>query len=70
MADFVAEHHVGESFAPNDAADLAARVVSVLSRHDELTAPLAEGSALLREYSWDSAEEVLLRAYRSLPGSA
>ncbi len=60
MADFVRTHRVGEVFATNDAAGLAAAVRRVLAD----PRPPADRHELARRFSWQSQEPLLLETYR------
>ncbi len=66
MAAFVAEHGIGESFAPNDPRDLAAQIEKVVADRDRYTEPLREGSPLLKEFCWEREEQTLRAAYERL----
>ncbi len=60
MAEFVRTHGVGEVFATNDAAGLAAAVRRVLAD----PRPPADRHELARRFSWQSQESLLLETYR------
>lgn len=66
MAAFVAEHGIGQSFAPGDPRDLAQRIESVIAARARYAAQLQPGSPLLERYSWEREEATLLGAYRGL----